>query len=279
MKEKGTFLFSVDLEDVRSMIPGGDRYKEKVPAMTEVFLNWLNGLKMKATFFIVGQIVETYPELVHKIAEQGHEIASHSHRHLHVTELGKDGFKRDLEQNLTAFRNIGIEKITGFRAPTFSLTQETPWAYEVLDELGFSYSSSVLPAANPLFGWSGFGRKPKKMGNITEIPMAVSSVVGKQIAFSGGVYLRVLPFSFTLKQFRKYKKQGLAVPSYIHPYDIDTTQEHFMHPHLNDSKFYNYLMYRNRDKVMTRLQRIVDDGFNIMTYQQYADKLTHQNGI
>lgn len=279
MNNKGTFLFSVDLEDVRSMIPDGDRYKEKVPAMTDVFLNWLAQIKMKATFFTVGQIVETYPDLVLKIAEQGHEIASHSHKHIHITELGRDGFKRDLEQNLEAFRNIGLENVTGFRAPTFSLTKETPWAFEVLAELGFTYSSSVMPVANPLFGWPNFGKQPKKMGSIVEIPMAVSSFLGRKIAFSGGVYLRVLPFRFTLNQFRKYRKQGLAVPSYIHPYDIDTTQEHFMHPHLNGSKMYNYLMYRNRDKAMNRLQNVVDDGFNIMTYRQYVDTLTSENGI
>lgn len=273
------FLFSVDLEDVRSMIPNGYSYKERVPELTKIFLEFLKVNKSKATFFVVGEIVEQYPDLIKEIIDCGHEIACHTYTHKHLTELGIEGFKQDIEHFMDALNKVGIHDVIGFRAPTFSLVQESSWAYKVLASYGFKYSSSVLPAANPLFGWEGFGKNPKWMDEILEIPMAIGSFLGKKLPFSGGVYLRILPFVLTKNQFAKYSNAELAIPSYIHPYDIDTKQERFMHPHLDNSKLLNHLMYVNRSKVMKRLQKIVDQGFRITTYKDYYEKIASKNII
>lgn len=267
------FLFSVDLEDVRSMIPNGYTYKARVPEMTKVFLDFLKLNKSKATFFVVGQLVEQYPDLIKEIADNGHEIACHTYEHEHLTKIGVEGFKQDIEQFLEVLNKVGIQDIVGFRAPTFSLVEESKWAYKVLASYGFKYSSSVLPVESPLFGWEGFGKNPKWMDGVLELPMAIGSFLGKKLPFSGGVYLRLLPLLLTRSQFSKYANAGLAIPSYIHPYDIDKDQERFMHPHLDDSKFLNYLMYVNRSKVMSRLQKIVNKGFTITTYKEYFEEI------
>ena len=155
---KNIFLFSVDLEDVRLRMQDGLQYKPRVEKMVEHYLQFLDKYKSKATFFTVGDIPEHYPSLIKTILSAGHEIACHSNKHIPVIEQTKEAFKNDLLQNLENLNKAGATNIVGYRAPIYSITEKTPWAFDVLSELGFTYSSSVLPAKNPLFGWDGISK-------------------------------------------------------------------------------------------------------------------------
>ncbi len=267
------FLFSVDLEDIRLRMKDGLNYRPRVEAMVEKYLHFLNKHDSKATFFTVGDIPEHYPGLIKTILSEGHEIACHSNKHIPVTEQTKEEFKNDLIQNLANLSQAGASTIVGYRAPIYSITKKNVWAFDVLGELGFSYSSSVLPAKNPLFGWEGFGENPRIMNTtLLEIPVSVRGGNFLNVPFSGGVYFRVLPMSIIKKGFDKHFLNGLAVTSYFHPYDSDVEQEKFMHPGINDSWFYNKLMYYNRDKIFDRLETIMETfDCKIMTYKEYSE--------
>lgn len=272
---KNIFLLSIDLEDVRLRMSDGLKYAPRVEILVHEYLKFLDKHHSKATFFTVGDIPKYYPDLIKTLVAEGHEIACHSNQHLPVTEQSPDAFKADLSACIEHLRIAGAPEIVGYRAPVFSLTEKTPWAFEILSELGFSYSSSVLPAKNPLYGWEGFGEAPRKMNNhLWEIPMNVRGSKLLNVPFSGGVYFRVLPMMIIKKAIEKHFSGNIAITSYFHPYDIDCNQEPFMHPGINNSWFYNKLMYYNRSAVFPRLDFIMNT-FNckIMTYKSYVAQL------
>jgi polysaccharide deacetylase family protein (PEP-CTERM system associated) len=263
------YLFSVDLEDLRFGMADGHKYKERVPANVHKYFDWLNRHGFKCTFFVVGDVAEAYPSLIKEIAAEGHEFACHMYRHVPLDQLSKETFKESLERNREAILRAGAPEVRGFRAPIWSLTPSTAWAHDVLNELGFAFSSSVLPAKNPFYGWEGFGQRPRKVGDVVELPVTVAKFGLLTIPFAGGVYFRVLPGFFIRRSIRRYLKQDIPVLGYFHPYDIDLEQEHFMHPEINDSRFYNFLMYYNRKNVFKRLDAIIDMGFEVCPYGEY----------
>ncbi len=268
---KKIFLFSIDLEDVRNGMPDGKKYRERVPEMTERYLEFLRRHDSTCTFFVVGDVAETYPDLIRHIAAEGHEIALHTYRHIPLTQQTPEEFDVDLQKNVQSLRNCGVENITGFRAPVFSLTEKSKWAYDVLKKNGITYSSSVLPSHNPLFGWPGFGEEFRRVENgIWELPMSLFPTPFYTAPCAGGLYFRTFPFWFSRWGFRSHWKKNRAVLSYFHPYDIDTEQEHFMHPGIKNNRFYNKIMYFNRDKIFEKIERILEDGGNIMPYRDYV---------
>ncbi len=267
VNNKKYYLFSVDLEDVRDMIDNGMQYKEAVVSNTHKYLAWLSKYKFKATFFVVGRTAQAFPSLIKEIADSGHEIALHSHNHIHITKLTPEEFKADIAANINAIQKTGIATVKGFRAPTFSLVEQSKWAYKILRSAGIEYSSSVIPNANPLFGWQNFGGEQMIEG-VYEIPMNVGNKPFS-VPFGGGVYFRVLPVQLSLQLFKNAAKKQQSVLGYFHPYDVDTEQERFMHPHLNNNRFLNKLMYINRSKVFNRLNRVIDLGFEVVRYDEY----------
>lgn len=270
LKKHNYFLFSVDLEDVRENVVNGFSYKDRVEENTHLYLNWLKQSKSHCTFFTVGKIAERYPDLIKYIIDCGHEIACHSYSHITVNKFSPDEFKLDLEKNLEALYKAGAKNIEGFRAPVFSITQQTAWAHKVLQETGFKYSSSVLPAKNPLFGWEEFGAKVKQIDNaLWEIPITLGKMGPLNFPTAGGVYFRAFPWMVLKKNIKNCFKNNDALLSYFHPYDVDVNQEKFMHDGIDNSKFYNYLMYFNRKNVFNRLNKLEEFNAKIIPYKEY----------
>jgi len=266
-----TYLFSVDLEDVRRLVPDGLRFRPRVPQTTKLYLDFLEMLGAKATFFVVGEVAEEYPDLIRLIADKGHELACHTHSHVPLDKQTAASLCDDLQRNIDALRKAGAGSVSGFRAPTFSLTADTRWAYPVLRELGFRYSSSVLPAKNPLYGWPGFGEEPRVIDGILELPMTLGTIGPLAIPFGGGVYFRMLP-RFALRRLFRLHAKDRAVLGYFHPYDIDLEQERFMHPAINNNRAYNWLMYYNRRSVIPKLKALVKAGFQILRYDHFVSR-------
>lgn len=265
------FLFSIDLEDVRYWMDDGLKYAERVPLMIERYLDFLDKHNFKSTFFVVGDVARVYPELIAKIAGKGHEIACHSNKHLPLVNMDVASLKADLIENIKALIDAGVKEIHGFRAPIYSMTEKTVWAYKVLSELGFTYSSSVFPARNPMYGWSTFKNEPQFMENsIWEIPITLFKSKLISVPVAGGVYFRMLPFFITKKLFQSKWNKTQPVLGYFHPYDIDEDQEHFMHPGINNSKIYNFLMYYHRKRVFPRLEKVLKSDVRIITYNDYV---------
>jgi polysaccharide deacetylase family protein (PEP-CTERM system associated) len=269
----GSLLLSIDLEDVRDWVKDGSRYREGVVENTRNYLHHFKRWGVRATFFVVGEVARRYPSLIGKIVEAGHELACHGDVHLQLDKLTPQGFRTDMQRNLAALENAGGKGIVGFRAPTFSLTARTAWAHGVLADLGFSYSSSVLPATNPLYGWPEFGRGARKMaGGLWELPVTLHRIPGLPVPIAGGVYFRVLPFFLTEWAIGKSIANGQPVVTYFHPYDIDIKQERFMHPDLGNKKHLNMLMYIGRAKLLKRLD-ILHRSFPFQAYDEHVNHL------
>src|SRR4051794_24476271 len=164
---------SVDLEDHRR----DDTAELRFPDSTRHLLEALERWKATATFFVVGTLAEAHPELVREVADRGHEIALHGWEHVPLGSLGPDRFRTDVAKGKALLEDLTGTDVVGFRAPTFSLTAGTPWAPDVLGETGFRYSSSVLPAANPLFGYPGAPLDPFRWtSGLVEFPVPIAGL-------------------------------------------------------------------------------------------------------
>lgn len=270
------FLFSVDLEDARFRMPDGLRYPERAPHMTRRYLRLLNSHQAKATFFVVGDTARAFPDLIREIVAQGHEIACHSDTHTQLDGHTPASLRDDLRRNLDSLRQAGAERIVGFRAPTLSITPATAWAYDVLAELGFVYSSSVLGAPNPLYGWPGFGRQPRRMsGGIIEMPLTLARIGPSTLPIASGTYLRLIPRPLLMKLFASAAANGPVI-GYVHPYDIDTGEALFLHPDVKGNRVLNLLLYYNRGSVFDKLEAVLDAGFVIQPHRTLAEELAQR---
>ena len=269
-----SLLLSVDLEDVRDWVEDGARYREAVPRNTALYLQHFQRWGVKATFFVVGEVARRYPRLIAEIADAGHELACHGDLHLQLDKMTPQQFRDDMRGNLAALENAGGRGICGFRAPTFSLTGKTGWAHEILADLGLTYSSSVLPAANPLYGWPEFGPVARQVaGGLWELPVSLYRLPFLRVPMAGGVYFRVLPFWLSRFGIGDSLRRGEAVVTYFHPYDIDVEQERFMHPDLGGKRHLNLLMYIGRAKLLQRLEAL-HRRHPFQAYGDYVNALT-----
>ncbi len=181
--------------------------------------------KTKATFFILGRVANQNPELVRKIKDRGHEVASHGYEHKLVYNLSPDLFRNDLEKSVRILEGITGEKVLGFRAPSWSLNEKTSWVYPILAGLNLKYSASVFPIKSSLYGMPDAPRFPYlvKAGNkdILEIPTSTLRLFGRNVPFSGGAYFRIIPECFVSYAIKKVNKEGNPVIVYLHPREID----------------------------------------------------------
>ena len=266
-------LLGVDLEDVRSMIPDGDRYRERVPDNTQRLLEFLEQRRARCTFFTVGDVARRYPDLIREILARGHEVACHSSDHTPLPSHDRESFRRDVEANLRDLAAAGAADVRGFRAPILSMTPRSSWAHEVLAELGLSYSSSILPVRGPSYSWPGFGARPRRMpSGLWEIPVSPGGILGFGVAFVGGLYLRVLPAWIIRFLFERRLSEGLPVVGYVHPFDIDTEQERFVHP-LCNSRLSHALMFWNRGALLQRLDSLLARNVDAIPYAQYTERM------
>jgi polysaccharide deacetylase family protein (PEP-CTERM system associated) len=250
------YLISIDLEDFRLQLPSGtSALPPAVDHLVQRYLDFFRQLEVRVTFFTVGNIVNLYPGLVQRILTEGHEIACHGNDHTPLDELNEYSFQKDLEKNLELLAREGATNIVGFRAPMFSMTGSSQWAYDVLQKLGFRYSSSVLPAKTPLYGWPEFGSEPKEIRGVLELPMSVRRIGAIDVPFGGGIYFRVLP-KWILK--RLFARSSHLVMGYFHPCDIDEAQPWVMHPYIKNPLM-NSMMFYNRRGLLEKIRRIYQE--------------------
>jgi polysaccharide deacetylase family protein (PEP-CTERM system associated) len=266
-----SYLFSVDVEDPRLDLPDGDKLPPRVPALIDLYLDFLRRHRSKASFFVVGEVARRHPEIVGRIAAEGHELGCHSDSHIPLDRLGQARFRDDLLRNLEALDRAGAGTIGGYRAPCFSMTEETGWSYEALARLGFTYSSSVLPARSPLYGQACFGTGPRLIEGIVELPVSLLPFRILKVPI-GGLYFRVLPKFVLRRALAVRSRRGDAVASYHHPYDIDTEQS-FTHAGFRRWGAFDLLMRANRGAVLPRLEMAASLGFAFEPYGPHAERI------
>lgn len=255
------WAFGVDLEDPHDLPPRDSRLVE----LTQALVDFLGERGATGTFFVVGELARRHPDLVGRIAAAGHEIACHSDQHRPLRSLGPTGFAADTSRARAALAAAGAPDVRGYRAPFFSMSRETSWAYEVLAEQGFAYSSSILPARNPIGGWAGFGRGPRPIGKVLELPVTLHPLLRLPL---GGVYLRALPWAVLAPAFQRVD----PVLSYVHPYDLDQSRAH---PGFARFSPYGIVMRMGRAKLLSRLARATA-GYRLIRYDRLADRLSRE---
>lgn len=226
--KRPTHAFTVDLEE---WFHGIELPEEEWPAESRLpigldrLVSLLQGARVKATFFVLGVVAEQYPQVVADLDAAGHEIACHGHLHRFIYRQTPDEFREDVRRARDAIGSAVGRAPVGYRAPYFSIRQDSLWALDVLVEEGFGYDSSVFPVRNYRYGIPDAPRTPydveTPVGRLRELPLTPARVLGQNIPYSGGAYLRILPWSVQRVAWWAADRGGRSQIAYIHPWELD----------------------------------------------------------
>jgi polysaccharide deacetylase family protein (PEP-CTERM system associated) len=201
----------------------------RVVASAHALLQAFAETQNKATFFVLGWVAEREPALVREIAERGHEIACHGYGHQLVYEIGPQRFREDLRRARGAIEDAVQIRLRGYRAPSYSITDRSLWALDILAEEGFEYDSSIFPIRHHRYGIPDFSRVPVRIRlasgrSIREFPMTTLGMGPFKIPLAGGAYLRFFPPALFRWGFRRLISAGDPIVLYVHPWEIDPDQ-------------------------------------------------------
>lgn len=230
-QQKVKNVLCVDLEEWFNAnlaeLPDDMEPERRVEANTRKLLELFDEYHAKATFFVVGDVAENAPELIREIHDKGHEIGCHSAKHRLVYELTKEEFSDDTHHAKSLLEEIIGAPVLSYRAPSWSITEKSFWALEVLQREGFRYDSSIFPFKNFLYGVKDAPRFPyntKKYNansDLIEFPPSTMRILGQNVPFSGGFYLRVMPAFLVARFIESLNGKGHPAVVYIHPWEID----------------------------------------------------------
>ena len=282
-------MLSIDVEDYfqvsafEAISPPATWGKQqlRVVANTQRVLGLLDDAGVKATFFILGWVAARCPDLVRQIAAADHEIASHGYGHQRVGTLTRAEFKDDVQRSKKLLEDISGVAVLGYRAPSYSISQQTPWAFDELLAAGYSYDSSIFPMKHDFYGmadwprFAGYALKDESGDNgwkpadskavagtvagraaIMELPITTLQLAGKNLPIAGGGYFRLLPYPFTrwgLQHINKVDQQPFVF--YLHPWEFDPQQPRMVGAKWK-SRFRHYL---NLSKTEGRFKRLLND--------------------
>jgi polysaccharide deacetylase family protein (PEP-CTERM system associated) len=273
-QRNGKHIFSVDLEEYFQVhafdgIVKRDEW-DVIPSRVEMgtlrLLDLLERTGNRATFFALGWIADRHQDLLRRISEAGHEIASHGYGHRRLTEMTPEEFRADLQRSRRSLESATGKSVIGYRAPTFSLVPGTEWAFDILIDEGFSYDSSLFPIRRSGYGFAG--SKPevheirRSGGRLLEIPMTTTVVAGMRLPAAGGGWFRQLPYGLTRSGFRRCERMGNPGMFYIHPWELDPDQPRIPVPVLQRIRH-----YRGLQRIESRLERLLRD-FSFTSVQE-----------
>jgi len=201
------------------------KFDSRIRIGMDLIYDILEKTEKSATFFVVGWMAEKYPEIIREISDRGFEIGSHTHLHQLVYEQDKKTFYNDVEKSIKTLEDCSGKKVTSFRAPGFSISENNRWAFEVLHELGIKKDSSVFPASRAHGGLPSYNLAIPSIIEyngikLKEFPINTHTILGKPFIFSGGGYFRLLPY----KTIKNWTIQSNYVMTYFHPRDFDNDQ-------------------------------------------------------
>lgn len=250
-----------------------DRYPLRVERNTNQLLDQFAAAGVTATFFTLGWVAERVPALVRRIVAEGHELASHGWDHTLVHTQTPDAFRQDVRRTKALLEDLGGVAVQGFRAATFSIDRRTLWAFAILQQEGYTYSSSINPIRHDLYGMPGAPRQPHRPtpGSVLEIPMTTVRLFGRNWPCSGGGYFRLLPpalYRAGLQRVNRTERQPAVF--YFHPWEIDAEQ-----PRVDGAGWKSKLRhYTNLDRMSANVDRLLRDFQWDRMDRVYAPMLT-----
>jgi polysaccharide deacetylase family protein (PEP-CTERM system associated) len=258
---------TVDLEDYYHVEAFNDvvavkdwsKLESRIERNTERLLALFADRKVKGTFFILGWVAEHYPKLIRQIAQERHEIACHSYHHRMINFQSRREFRTDIRRAKALLEDISGNEVRGYRAPTYSITEQTLWALETLVEEGYLYDSSIFPIHHDRYGIPRAQRFPYKIycpsGVIIEFPPTTLRVAGQNLPIAGGGYFRLIPyniFRWGMKRINRCERQ--AAIFMVHAWEIDPGQ-----PVIRGKRINIWRHRYNLQQTESRLLRLLDD--------------------
>ena len=252
------------------------QYPSRINEQIDIVLGILDDFQTKATFFVLGSVGKKRPDVVEQIALQGHEIASHGMTHQMLTRLTPDQFAGELRDSRKILSDITGAEVTGFRAPTFSITHKNPWAIDVLSECGYVYDSSVFPVVHKRYGvpdvsrWTHIAAGPNG-GKVVELPPVTLRVFKRNVPIGGGGYLRLFPVGLVAAGLKAAQNHGSGGMIYMHPWEFDPDQP--VTPMSRGNRFRHRVnLARTQRKLRYLLKR-----FRFQTGAEYIKSVTREN--
>jgi polysaccharide deacetylase family protein (PEP-CTERM system associated) len=236
-----------------------DTFESRVSENTDRLLELFDRSNVRGTFFVLGWVAERFPALVRRIADLGHEVASHGYNHQLVYTQTPAQFREDVRMAKTVIEDASGVSVVGFRAPSYSVIESSLWALDVLIEEGFSYDSSIFPIHHDRYGIPDSPRHPYLLnrpgGSILEVPGSTVRLGRVNLPIGGGGYFRQFPYGWTkwgMERVNRIERQ--PVTFYLHPWELDPDQ-----PRMQVSAATRLRHYRGLDRTANRLTRLLRD--------------------
>jgi polysaccharide deacetylase family protein (PEP-CTERM system associated) len=232
------------------------RYESRIHVNMERIFSLLERTNCKATFFCLGWIAETSPDVIKEIVNRGYEVGTHTRMHQLVYEQTPAGFEKDLDHSVKTLEDLTGRKVRYFRAPGFSIREDNKWAFEILAQQGIEVDCSIFPASRAHGGFPSYGAPVPSVLQyqgirLKELPVNFSTLFGRPIIFSGGGYFRLFPYQL----IENWTSQSCYVMSYLHPRDFDPEQ-----PMIKDlSIARRFKAYIGLDGAMSKLEQWITD--------------------
>lgn len=236
-----------------------DTLECRVEQNTNRILDLFNEAGIKATFFTLGWVAERYPELVRRMVNEGHELASHGYSHVRVTQQNPAEFSEDISKTKKLLENISGTEVRGYRAASYSIGASNLWALDELSNAGYQYSSSIYPVKHDLYGMpeaSRFAFRPRGDNGILEVPISTLRIGSKNFPCGGGGFFRLYPYAVSSWALRKLNTvESQSGMFYFHPWEIDPDQPRQQGITLK-TRFRHYF---NLGRMENRLQALMRD--------------------
>ena len=236
-----------------------DKHPLRVENNTRRLLDLFDEREVKATFFVLGWVAERAVSLVREIAARGHEVACHGYSHQLVYNQTPDVFREETLRSKHLLEDIVQVPVRGYRAASYSITERSRWALDIIAEAGFDYDSSIFPVHHDRYGIPGAPDYPHRLEtpkghSLVEFPLSTARLLSYRLPVAGGGYFRIYPYTMTRAGLRQINRRQQPFIFYLHPWEIDPDQ-----PRIAASWFSRFRHYRNLEKCESRLCRLMAD--------------------
>jgi polysaccharide deacetylase family protein (PEP-CTERM system associated) len=271
-------ILQVDVEDWYMDLDIGswDQYEDRIVEATSRLLSILEETGNTATFFTLGYVAERFPDLLGKVREHGHEIGSHGYGHKPLQDMSPAEFEEDVMRSKRIIEGLSGERVLGYRAPFFTLTEGTAWALDIIERCGFVYDSSIFPVRTHLYGMPDAPRFPYRISSsnikkddpearLLEFPLSVFVLPGirRNIPVAGGFYLRLFPYEFLYYAIKRINGADEPAVCYLHPWDLDPGK-----PVIDGLRWYHYFRLSAAERKLRKMLR----DFRFISTREYIEQ-------